>query len=184
MTLRRIAIASTLPMVIAALFLGAQACSSSNEPTATVGTCGGDPFASNGSNGVKVSKADACARFVFALQKQGEALKCGFSADTLPKCPNILDDLEAAQIATHPGLCIDGYSAGGVTNCECRIATYTSCADFSDTSKRCIFTLLPAPAGTTCGGDAGTDSGGSDSGSDTFETSPLDDAAADAGSGG
>lgn len=186
MTLRRLALASTLPAVLAmtiALFGGAQACSSSSsEAPAASGTCGGDPFATAGLDTVKITKAEACARFVAALQKKADSIKpAPCDLKPVPKCPDVLDKFEADTRAIHPGLCIDGYSNGALTNCECRISTYTTCHDFE--AKGCILGIIPKPGGATCESDAGTDSG-----SDAFDTSPMDDApaadAADAGGGG
>jgi hypothetical protein len=183
MMLRRLALASTLPLTFAA-FLGA-ACSSSETPAA-------DPFANSGLDSVPITKAEACARYVAALQRKAESIPCSLAP--APACPDILDQFEANAIKSNPGLCIGAYSNGSITNCEARIATYKTCADFS--SKPCIIGIIPAAPGSCssdAGTDSGTDSGGSDSGggdstTDTFETSPLDDApaadAADAGGGG
>ena len=181
MMTHRFALASTLPAVvtIAALLAGAEACSSSNSDDA--GSSGAACFATNGLDAVKISKADACARYVAAVLKAADRLKCSF--EVTPSCPETLDQFEADTIKSHPGFCPDGFSAGTVANCECRVAAYTSCADFSG-SKQCVLGILQAPPGTTCTTDAGTDAGGDD----TFDTSPLDDApaadAADAGGGG
>ena len=181
MTLRRLALASTLPAVVAlaAVFAGAQACSSSNSDDGA--SSGAACFATNGLDAVKISKADACARYVAAVLKAADRLKCSF--EVTPSCPDTLDQFEADTIKAHPGFCPDGFSAGTVANCECRLGAYTSCADFAGPNK-CILGLLQAAPGTTCTSDAGTDAGGED----TFDTSPLDDApaadAADAGGGG
>ena len=183
MTLRRIALASTLPALVALLLGGAQACSSSEDAPAKPGpgSCPANPFGTDGLDGVKITKAAACARYVAALQAKAESMKPPCSLTPVPKCPDVLDRFEESAKATHPGLCVDGYSEGALANCECRIATYASCGDFS--AKPCLLGILPKPPGETCGDDAGADGG-----SDTFDTSPLDDApaadAADAGGGG
>jgi hypothetical protein len=173
MTLRRIALASMLPGGLLVAAIGVGACGSSETATTPPGDDG--PFKTNGANGVKISRTEACARFVAAALKKADALKC--SLTPVPACPDVVDALEATLRAKNPTLCIDGYDEGVVSNCEKRIATYTTCEDFP--TKGCALTVIPKPAGTSCDTDAGADSG-----ADTFETSPLDDAAADAGGGG
>jgi hypothetical protein len=150
-------------------------CNDPSSPT-DLSKCPSDPFAVNGANGsTKISKCAACDRYVAALMAKAEQLHCTLSPT--PKCPDVLDQFEAQLKAKQPDLCIDSYIGETLSNCECRVNTYTSCEDFaapdagadSGPSRNCTIGVFQ------CGSDAG--------GGDALpDTSAFDDA--DAGGGG
>ncbi len=152
------------------------ACSSSSTAdtpdTGPIG-CPPDPFVVDGIDKIKTDRLAACNRYVAALNAKAEALHCGFI--TPPTCPKVIEDFEASFRAGYPGVCIDGYSVGSLANCECRIATYTSCADFSAAGKLCKLAVIQDDVTKKCEADAGADADA---------LSPLDDAPGDAGGGG
>jgi hypothetical protein len=134
--------------VIALSALAGCSSSSSSEPAAA-DTGGADPFATTGSNGTFGNRDDACKRVVDALNARGTELGCAL---TDAKCPDMVDDLE--QRAGVAGQCME-YDLGTVANCEARIATYTTCADFA--SKGCQLLLRPSPSNNCATADAGQD---------------------------
>lgn len=178
MTSRRLAFFASAPL--AGLLVGIAACSSSSSsPSTTTGpsSCPADPFSTTGADTVDVDRSSLCQRYVAALLAKAETLKCTIAPT--PTCPATIDTFDRAWRAAYPGKCIDGYSAGALANCECRIAAYTSCDDFG--KKPCQIFVISNPS-ETCDGD-----GGVDSGSDALpDTSAMDSPAdtGDAGGGG
>jgi len=178
MTLHRFILLASAPLVLIGSVVVAACSSSSTAPSGNNGLppgCPADPFATNGLDQNKMSRDDFCARYVKAITDKAAAVPCTLAQP--PTCPKVMDDFEKASVP--PGTCVIGYSQGTIANCECRIASYTTCGDFS--AKPCEFGVLYDPSGAACA-DAGTD-GGADSSSDALpDTSAFDDA--DAGGGG
>jgi len=120
-------------VLLAAILAGG--CGSSDPETSPPADTGVDPFATTGASGTFGSREDACARVAAALNARAGALGCGTLIGAT--CPKIVDDLEAkAGVA---GKCME-YDLGSVANCEARIASYTSCADFNS-GKACQLVL-------------------------------------------
>lgn len=118
-------------------------------------TTSGPPavFSTTGATGVYGDRSVACDRVAAALKAKASTLMCTLSPE--PACPALVDQLEQSS-GLPAGSCVQ-YDLGTVENCEQRIATYTTCADFA--SKGCQLGIRkcsgPTDAGVT---DTSTDS--------------------------
>jgi len=131
------------------IVLGVVGCGgSSADPTPEADT-GTDPFGTTGASGTYGSRSEACARVATALNDRAAALGCKLAVT--PSCPAIVDDLE--QRAGVTGQCME-YDLGTVANCEARVASYTSCADFS---KGCQLGLRASATASCTTADAGAE---------------------------
>jgi len=129
----------------------AAGCGSSDPEPVTAADTGSDPFESSGANGTFGSRNDACTRVASALNNRATAVGCPLVGAT---CPRIVDELEArAGVA---GQCME-YDLGTVANCEARISTYTTCADFE--TKGCQLGLRKSDPANCSAPDAGADGG-------------------------
>jgi len=176
MTSHRFALVLAAPVALAGLITMA-ACSSSSGGDTGPGTgpsgCPADPFGTTGLDTVKTDRLTFCNGYVSAITTKATALGCALQ--TTPTCPKVMDDFEATLSV--PACQVVGYSQGTLTNCECRIAAYTTCDDFA--SKPCVFGALVDSS--ACGSDSGVD-GSEDALPDTSAAdSPTD--SGDAGGG-
>ncbi|GAC1353832.1 MAG: hypothetical protein NVSMB47_06940 [Polyangiales bacterium] len=183
MTLHRFALFASVPLLAGGLAL-VSACSSSSSDGGGGGTgpsgCPSNPFATNGLDLVKTDRTSACARYVAALKTRAEALHCALNP--IPECPTVLDDFETNLKKANPDVCIEGYSAGSIANCECRVASYTACGDFA--SKPCELGVLQPADGHKCPADGGVDTGGDANLPDTSAADSAPEGGSDAGGGG
>ena len=175
MTVHRIVLLTSVPLLACGLAL-VSACSSNSGGGGASG-CPDNPFSTNGIDFVKIDRATACARYVAALTSKAESLHCTLSP--VPECPAVLDAFEANLKNANPDVCIDSYSAGAIANCECRIATYSSCGDFA--TKACELGVIPPADGHKCPADGGVDTGNDARLLDTSAADSPPDADADAG---
>jgi hypothetical protein len=148
-------------------------CGSSDSNPATTSDTGVDPFATSGASGGFGERGAAWARIATAMATRATALGCNLAGAT---CPLILDTLE--QNAGVAGQCLE-YDLGTIANCEARIATYASCADFA--AKGCQLQLRPSTSSSCPTPDAGSDAApetaadvGTDAGSETESDSATD----------
>lgn len=180
------------PLVAGLAALSACSTSSTSSPPSSGGDTGATPTSCSGNElttlgdagvtGKPISRDQACARYIAALNAKAESLRCALSP--VPQCPQVLDDFEArlrAANATLKDRCFPTYDEGTIANCECRVSEYTTCADFLNS---CTLQAIPDPDAThKCSGDAGSD-GGDDSSPTDAPALDATDSATDAGGGG
>ncbi len=135
-----------LALSIALAAVGCGGSSADPTPEADTGT---DPFGTTGASGTYGSRSDACVRVASALNDRAAALGCNLAVK--PSCPAIVDDLEARAGVT--GQCME-YDLGTVANCEARVASYTTCADFA---KGCQLGLRASATASCATADAGAE---------------------------